>query len=88
MEYLQDKEGLTLEPLYQNIRRQRYYITEFYNHAGVTEYKSTEYGISFIAKNFFAYIPTDDEIANNQTIARITVIGDTASNYMQSQTAY
>ena len=64
------------------------YITEFYNHAGVTEYKSTEYGISFIAKNFFAYIPTDDEIANNQTIARITVIGDTASNYMQSQTAY
>ena len=59
------------------------YITEFYNHPGVTEYKSTEYGISFIAKNFFAYIPTSDEIAKNKTIARITVIGDTASNYSQ-----
>ena len=60
------------------------YITEFYNHDGVTEYKSTEYGISFIAKNFFAYIPTSDEIAKNKTIARITVIGDTASNYPQT----
>ena len=59
------------------------YITEFYNHSGVTDYKSTEYGISFIAKNFFAYIPTGDEISNNLTIARITVIGNTASKYSQ-----
>ena len=59
------------------------YITEFYNHPGVIDYKSTEYGISFIAKNFFVYIPTSDEIAKNKTIARITVIGDTSSLYFQ-----
>ena len=57
------------------------YITEFYNPSNL-DY-GTNFGISFKDKNFFVYIPTTDEISKKKTIARITVIGDTASNYPQ-----
>ena len=57
------------------------YITEFYNPSNL-DY-GTNFGISFRDKNFFVYIPTTDEISKKKTIARITVIGDTASNYPQ-----
>ena len=57
------------------------YITEFYNPSNL-DY-GTNFGISFKDKNFFVYIPTTDEISKKTTIARITVIGDTASNYPQ-----
>ena len=57
------------------------YITEFYNPSNL-DY-GTNFGISFKDKNFFVYIPTADEISKKTTIARITVIGDTASNYHQ-----
>ena len=59
------------------------YITEFYNHNGNESYNSGEFGISFSDKSFFNYIPTTDEISKKTTIARITVIGDTASLYNQ-----
>ena len=57
------------------------YITEFYNPSNL-DY-GTNFGISFKDKSFFVYIPTTDEISKKTTIARITVIGDTASNYPQ-----
>ena len=57
------------------------YITEFYNPSN-REY-GTNFGISFRSKAFFVYIPTTDEISKKTTIARITVIGDTASLYSQ-----
>ena len=59
------------------------YITEFYSRNGNESYNSGEFGISFKDKSFFVYIPTTDEISKKTTIARITVIGDTASNYKQ-----
>ena len=58
------------------------YITEFYNPSNL-DY-GTNFGISFKGKSFFIYIPTTDEISKKTTIARITVIGDTASNYKQA----
>ena len=57
------------------------YITEFYNPFNL-DY-GTNFGISFKDKSFFVYIPTTDEISKKKTIARITAIGDTASNYSQ-----
>ena len=57
------------------------YITEFYNPSNL-DY-GTNFGISFNSKSFFVYIPTTDEVSKKTTIARITVIGDTASNYKQ-----
>lgn len=59
------------------------YITEFYSRNGNESYNSGEFGISFSDKSFFNYIPTTDEISKKTTIARITVIGDTASLYSQ-----
>ena len=59
------------------------YITEFYNPSNL-DY-GTNFGISFKDKNFFVYIPTTDEISKKKTIARITAIGDTASNYSQNK---
>ena len=59
------------------------YITEFYNPSNL-DY-GTNFGISFKDKNFFVYIPTTDEISKKRTIARITAIGDTASNYSQNK---
>ena len=59
------------------------YITEFYSRNGNESYNSGEFGISFSDKSFFNYIPTTDEISKKSTIARITVIGDTASLYNQ-----
>ena len=62
------------------------YITEFYDiDARATSYNNkTDFGISFFNKCYFDYIPDNDEIVDNLTIARITVIGDTSSNYKQS----
>ena len=61
------------------------YIIEFYNCIDDSHYpyNSGEFGISFNLKGLFDYIPTDDEISKKTTIARITVIGDTASKYSQ-----
>ena len=58
------------------------YITEFYNPSNL-DY-GTNFGISFKGKSFFVYIPTTDEISKKTTIARITVIGNTASKYHQT----
>ena len=62
------------------------YITEFYDiDSRATSYdNNTDFGISFLAKCNFDYIPDNNEILDNLTIARITVIGDTSSNYKQS----
>ena len=62
------------------------YITDFYDiddRAGSYN-NTTDFGISFFAKCNFDYIPDNNEIVDNLTIARITVIGDTSSNYKQS----
>ena len=63
------------------------YITEFYNLSNTDDYIGSDIsGISFSGKSFFVYIPTSNEIAKNTTIARITVIGDTASSYTRLPT--
>ena len=62
------------------------YITEFYDtDARPGGYDNdTDFGISFSDKCYFDYIPDSIEINNNGAISRITVIGDTSSNYKQS----
>ena len=62
------------------------YITEFYDIAtrAAGYDNGTDFGISFFDKCYFDYIPASYEITNNRTISRITVIGDTSSNYKQS----
>ena len=60
------------------------YIKEFYNPSTTEDYDNTGPGISFFNKSLIYYICSAEEFAAKSAIPRITVIGDTASNYKQS----
>ena len=60
------------------------YIKEFYNPSTTEDYDNTGPGISFFNKSLIYYICSAEEFAAKSAIPRITVIGDTSSNYKQS----
>ena len=61
------------------------YIKEFYNPSTTEDYDNTGPGISFFNKSLIYYICSAEEFATKSAIPRITVIGDTSSNYKQTR---
>ena len=61
------------------------YIKEFYNPSTTEDYDNTGPGISFFNKSLIYYICSAEEFAAKSAIPRITVIGDTSSNYKQTR---